>query len=612
MTTSLLLAQICLVVVLATFLPLFLGIARARRLLATVLVVATAALFVASAVALQDLGDLGDMVSGRAGLLAGAAAAVVVLVAVLTYLAWRWPCWAMPVMVAVMPIRLPVPLGDRDAYLLVPLYLTVLAVLIAEVVVRDRLRPPAAAGPAEAGGGLLRARDPLRLALAAFVALAGMSVFWAGLTYGPEVLGASWRQEAYAGVLVELLAFYLPFALVLTLTYRYIADGAALRRLLLTVLGSAVVMAVIAVVQFPTHWLIFNRGRLLEDFAEGKGFRVNALFWDPNMLSRFLIVALILSVVLMVAVPLWRRPLIATAFLLAGANLLTLSRSGWLALAAGLVVFGFAWLGRRRGVYTAGAAVLVLIAAGGLLVAARGVSVTRAKISKPWGINHMTGGRLYLAEAALKMTADHPVQGVGLGGFSAAYPQYRNRHAYKKLTESHTTPLTVMAELGIPGLLIYVWVLVAAFWLSFRRRSLAAAPGVTLAGTPPRAGPGVASLAPSNAIGGPVVVNAAATAAGAVVPAASPGPREAVSSAGRGEAAGRPSDGDDRRRADGDDEDDARRLFLVRAGFGSILAALVTHSLLYNAFFEDPYVWLVSGLVLAAAYRLSGWRPRGR
>jgi putative inorganic carbon (hco3(-)) transporter len=561
-TISLLLAKISLVVVLATFLPLFLGIARWRRTLAVVLVVAAAAMCGFAAVRLQDLGDLGDVVDGRWALVGGGAVAVAIVVAALSYAAWRRPRWALPAMVAVMPIRLPVPLGDRTAYLLLPLYLMGLAVLIAEVVVRDRLRAPQTPAPQSAAGGLLRTRDQLRLALAAFIALAGLSVFWAGTGWGSAVIGVIWEQQLFAAALVELFAFFLPFALVLALTFRYVADGDALKRLLLTVVGSAAVMAIIGVLQYPTRLLIFNRTRLLADFHDGKGFRVNSLFWDPNMFSRFLIVGLILSVVLMIVAPLWRRRLIGVAFLLAGANVLTLSRSGWLALAVGLVVFGFVWLGRRRGAYVAGAAVLVLIAVGGLLVAARGVNVTRAKLSKPWGINHMVGGRLYLGQAALKMTADYPFGGVGLGGFSLAYPEYRNRHAYKNLTESHTTSLTVLAELGIPGFLVYLWVLVAAFWLAFRRRAggSGAATAANVTDAPARAGPAPADTPP---------------------------------------VAADPTD----------TSGDARRLSLLRAGFGAVLAALVTHSLLYNAFFEDPYVWLFFGLTLAAAYRLAGWRP---
>jgi O-antigen ligase len=535
MSLSLLAAKLSLVVALATFIALFLGISRWRRILAVVLVAATAALLVFSAVQLQDLGDLRDLLNGRWALLGGGLVSLLVVVAGLSYVAWRWPRWALPAMVAVMPIRIPVPLDDRSAYLLLPLYLTGLAVLIAEVVVGDRQRAPRAVAPPGAAGSLFRTRDPLRVALAVFIALAGLSVFWAGLGWGPDVIGAGWEQDLVAAALVELLAFYLPFSLVLAVTYRYVADGAALRRLLFTLLGSATVMAVIGVIQYPSRLLIFNRARLLADFHEGKGFRVNSLFWDPNMFSRFMIIALILSVVLMVAAPAWRRRLIGVAFLLAAANVLTLSRSGWLALAVGLVVFGFAWLGRRRGTYVAGAAVLVLVAVGGLLLATRGVSVTRAKLAKPWGVNHLVGGRLYLGEAALKMTADNPIGGVGLGDFSLAYPEYRNRHAYKNLTESHTTPLTVLAELGIPGLLVYLWVLAAAFWRAFRRRS-------------------------------PLTRSAQSTA-------------------------------------------DARRLYLLRCGFGAVLAALVTHSLLYNAFFEDPYLWLIFGLLLAAAYRLTGWRP---
>jgi hypothetical protein len=131
MSLSLLAAKLSLVVALATFIALFLGISRWRRILAVVLVAATAALLVFSAVQLQDLGDLRDLLNGRWALLGGGLVSLLVVVAGLSYVAWRWPRWALPAMVAVMPIRIPVPLDDRSAYLLLPLYLTGLAVLIA-------------------------------------------------------------------------------------------------------------------------------------------------------------------------------------------------------------------------------------------------------------------------------------------------------------------------------------------------------------------------------------------------------------------------------------------------------------------------------------------------
>ncbi len=599
MSASLLAARLCLIVALAAFLALFLGIARWRRALSTVMVVAIAAFCGFTAARLQDLGDLGDLndlVAGRWGLVAGGVVGLGVLVAICAYAAWRWPKWALPVVIAVMPIRIPLPVGDGGVHLLLPLYIGALAILIAEVIVRDRLRPPPAsiwpaagsrdassAGPSDepngssavaapdaatvapSAGRLLRTRDPLRLALSVLIALGGLSCLWAGAGWGPDLVGAAWEQETFVALLTELCAFYVPFAVVLALTYRYVSDEAGLRRLLVTLVGSAAVMAVIGIIQYPTRFLVFNRTRLLADFHDGKGFRSNSLFWDPNMFSRFLIVALILSVVLMIVIPAWRRRLIGVAFLLAGANVLTLSRSGWLALVVGLVAFCFAWLGKRRGWYIVGAAGLALVIGSGVLFAARGVKITTDKLSAPNRINHTVGGRLYLCEGALKMTADYPLGGVGLGNFSVAYSHdrchrhYMNRKAYHRLTESHTTPLTVLAELGIPGFLAYVWVLVAAFWVTLRRRS-----PLTAAAAP-------AHDAPARA-----------------------GPASGVEDCPDSEPAG---------------PDPERRLYLLRAGFGAVLAALVTHSLLYNAFFEDPYLWLFFGLMLAAAYRLSGPRP---
>jgi len=539
MTTSLFLAKLSLMAVLAGYLPLFLGVTKGRRPLAVLLAASTAALLVFSGVAVGDAADLGALFAGRTAVVVGGALGALALLAGLTWLAWRFPAWALPAVVAVMPLRVPVPVGDRTAYLLLPLYFGTLAVLIAEVVIRDRLRPEAAGLPA----ALDRPRDPLRLSLAVFMALAGLSVFWAGSGWGTSALGPTWREEVLAGGLVELLAFSLPFGIVLMLVYRYVADGAGLRRLLLTVIGSGVVLAGIGIVQYPTRWLVFNRAGIFDDAELGNGFRVNSLFWDPNMFSRFLMVVLLLCIVLMVAVPGWRRRLAGASFLLAGANVLTLSRSGWLALGVGFLVFAFSWLGRRRGAYVAIAAVLLLVVGGGLLIVARDVTITRAKLAKPWGINKLTGGRLYLGEAALKMTADYPAGGVGFGSFSLAYPEYRNRHASKKLTESHTTPLTLLAELGPLGFVAFVAIVWAALDVAFRRR-----PRLDPS-APPRAGPaGVTS-------------------------------------------------------------DDIRRLELLRAGLGAIVAAVVTHSLLYNAFFEDPYLWLTFGLLLACACRLTGWRP---
>ena len=526
MTASLLLAKLTLLGVLATFLPLFLGFRRWRRPLAAALVVATAALVGFSAVALRGSSltlaaaqgsdaaapaastvPVGASLASRLPLLAALAAVTLVALALLTWLAYRYPAWALPAMVVVMPLRVPLPTSDGSVKLLIPLYLVTAAVLGAEVMLRDRLRPPATAP-----------REPLRVALAVFIAVVGVSALWAGLSYAPHA-------DGFAAAVVKLFAFYLPFAVVYALVYRHVATPQALRRLLATMVGLGAVLSLVGIAQYATHTVFFNKAAIVREQSFGHGFRVNSLFWDPNMFSRFLIMVMLLCVALMVVTPLWRRRLAAVAVLAAAANLFTLSRSGWLALFAGLILFGYAWLGRKRG--TVALVVLVVLFGGGLAVLAetRHVELTWGKLQHPWGINRLTGGRYYLAQAAGQMFEDHPLGGVGLGAFHLAYPEYRDRHAGKRLTESHTTPFTVAAEQGVPGLLAYLALL-----------------GLYVA-TALRAGP---------------------------------------------RAADRP-------------------LRLVRAGLLAVALAFFVHSLLYNAYFEDPFVWAVFALSMAAVYRLRAW-----
>lgn len=567
MSASLLLAKLSVLGILAGYVPLFLGVPRYRRAFAAVLVGSFAVLLACSAIALQDTADLGRLTSHPLPL-AGAVVGLIVLLAAASWAAYRWPVWATPAMLAVMPIRVPVGAGGSTASLLVPLYVAIVAILIAEVVVRDRLHPPAG-----------RSRDPLRISLAALIVLCGISVFWVGLGYGPKYLGADWREEAFLHSATDLFAFYLPFGLVLLVVWRYVRDAAALRRLLLTVIVSGAVFAVIGAIQYPSGWIVFNRARLLGDVESGDPLRVNSLFYDPNMFSRMLLIVVILCVALMVVMPAWRRRLIGIAFLAAAVNVLTLSRSGWIALIVGLVVFCFAWLGRRRGLLVAGVAGLVLIVTVGGLIALRGGDVFSARMFRTtWNFDHFVGGRFYLGKGALLMVYNQPLRGMGLGGFQLAYPtnKYRNHHAYKNLTASHTTPFTVLAELGIPGFLLYVAVLWSAFAAAFRRRKDA-----LLTAAPARAGPG----------GGGTAAN--------------PGDAGAAANPGDAGVTTQPAV------SAGAAEEDARTLYLVRAGLGAVVAALVVHSLLYNAFFEDPYVWAVFGMISAAAWRLGSWRPGG-
>ena len=67
----------------------------------------------------------------------------------------------------------------------------------------------------------------------------------------------------------------------------------------------------------------------------------------------------------------------------------------------------------------------------------------------------MTSGRSTLATRGLKLAVHHPVQGVGVGGFKRAYADLAHLKGKEpKAAASHTTPITVAAELGLPGLIL--------------------------------------------------------------------------------------------------------------------------------------------------------------
>ena len=461
MPTALFLAKLSLLGVLATFLPLFAGLRRRRHALAaglvafTILLGGSTLMFVAA-----DRPGL-----ARHWLLLGGGAVVgLALLAGLTWLAWRYPRWAVPAMIVVMPLRVPLSAAGSSANLLVPLYLTALAILLAEVVLRDRLRWPDDLP-----------RDPARYALAAVIAVAGVTTLWVGLHYAAH-------DAAFAASLTKLFAFFLPFAVVYYLVYRYLARREDLYRLVFALLGSGAVLAVVGLVQYPTRWTFINRAKILREAQIEHVYRINSLFWDPNMCGRFMVVVAVLAAAAALALPGTRRRWLpaGVAALAAAALLLTFSRSSWLALSTAAILFEFVWLGRRKGLVVASLTVALLLGGFVAYTQLRSPGATERKLETLYGWNKLSGGRAYLVRGGWKMFERHP-EGIGFGGFPLAYPDYRQYHLVrgekrplgaKDLTESHTTAMTILAEQGVEGIAAFVALLVAYFATALRSAGL--------------------------------------------------------------------------------------------------------------------------------------------
>lgn len=278
---------------------------------------------------------------------------------------------------------------------------------------------------------------------------------WVGLSLG-------WTVDVHNGA-IELLAFYIPFTILALAIARLPWERSRLRILYFELVAMALVFAGIGFYQYETRHL-FENPKLLNTNSYSSIFRVNSVFWDPSIYGRFLVVALVPTAVLIVRGKSVRHAIAALVFAAVAwlGLLISFSQSSFAALfVAVLCLSAVVWRWRSLVVV---AAVLVLLA---------GAVVAEPKLThalRHHGVrefNTLTSGRGSLIYNGIRIAKRHPVNGVGLGGFPHAYSKLTHRHIRK--SASHNTPVTVAAEGGAIGILLYAWLLVAMFRTAFRR-----------------------------------------------------------------------------------------------------------------------------------------------
>jgi putative inorganic carbon (HCO3(-)) transporter len=378
---------------------------------------------------------------GHAALLGAAAATGLVVAAVGAYSLRRWPWLLALATLACVPARIPVTIGSTQANLLVPLYGVVAAAALA--LAWDFLR----------GDERSRELGPVALPLAAFVAWTGLSL--------------AWSHDVRQGA-IELLAFYLPFGLLAVSLSRLDWRAGWVAALYAELCVMAPIFAVVGIEQWITRDIFWNP-KLLVGNTYAPFYRVNSVFWDPSIYGRFLVVAILATLVVALRSRSWRTILAAAAGIaLVWVGLLfSFSQSSFAALIAGVVLAAiFAWGRRAIALIVVGAVVFVLAAAAAPNVRHAVLHHTKG------GANRVTSGRSKLVTNGVKIAEHHPVVGVGVGGFKHAYAKQAHlRSKEPKAGASHDTPITVAAETGIPGLALLTWLVVAGLALAFRRRN---------------------------------------------------------------------------------------------------------------------------------------------
>src|SRR5262249_15217560 len=124
--------------------------------------------------------------------------------------------------------------------------------------------------------------------------------------------------------------------------------------------------------------------------------------------------------------------------------------------------------GRSRRIVAAAAVVAALIGGAVAITTAHNHSLRKA-----------TSGRSRLAAVTTRVIRKHPLVGVGGGSQPLASRQEAKTRSGASRNASHTTPLTVAAELGALGVVLYLLLLAAAARLLFlaSRRQRAAGVG---------------------------------------------------------------------------------------------------------------------------------------
>ena len=394
--------------------------------------------------------------SGAAALLAGAAT-VAVAAAILV----RRPAFLPVAVLVAAPLRPPISFDSSSTFLiqiandgrlgrLLPLYFVLAAAAVA------------------LGWRTLRTGEvrelPRTVALpaAAFFAFACCSLLWA--------------DDVEAGTNL-LLFFTLPFVTLLATVARAEYPDWAPRALATAAIALASLFAAVGLWQAATHKLFFYAPNLAASNANTEYFRVTSLFGDPSLYGRHVVLGIGVALTLL-ATRRWHTwPLIALLALMWAGLLFSYSQSSMIALLVMTLALAVATGDRRLRLAVA------VLAAGALLAACAYVAV---QVADGKSLNSITSDRTERVQDATRVIEKHAIVGVGIGGQPRASRRLAHSDRPSPNFVSHTTPLTVFAELGVIGLALYAWLLAGAALLILRLRgrdeALAFALGVTLLG----------------------------------------------------------------------------------------------------------------------------------
>lgn len=209
--------------------------------------------------------------------------------------------------------------------------------------------------------------------------------------------------------------------------------------------------------------------------------RISGVAGTANELASLLVTALLIAAGLLLALrraPVLRALCLAAAVICLAGLFLTLSRAGLVALGGALVAAVFVGGRRRLGMG------LVALAIGLTALGYFSFAASEQARERVTTIGSGTG-RTDIWTVAWRMVDDDPVRGVGAGNFQTASIHYllrpgailRDEFIVDTPQVTHNAYLHVLSELGIPGLALFLGLLVAGLVAAWRAAGLFARRG---------------------------------------------------------------------------------------------------------------------------------------
>lgn len=200
----------------------------------------------------------------------------------------------------------------------------------------------------------------------------------------------------------------------------------------------------------------------------GSGGRAIGSLGQSNELGSFLALFAVVALALLPGVKHWfgRLLLLGTFVTACIAIMMSLSRGGMLALLAGMFVVG--WRSSRVGFGILLAAMLLSPLWAPDYVKERVMSSqVEVEGSDEVALDTAAEARIQTWQSILQVVSEHPIEGVGFTGLGYVLPDMGTLLGLEEVKDSaHNTYLRMLAEMGILGIILFIWLMVKCLMLA--------------------------------------------------------------------------------------------------------------------------------------------------